>query len=282
MSFVKWGRFEVALLDAGRFALDGGAMFGVVPKVLWGKMVDSDADNRVPLALNCLLVRAPEGNILVDTGCGGKMTEKQRNIYHLKENGGLSAALKRHGLSGDDIDLVVNTHLHFDHCGGNTVIEGDRPVPAFPRARYLVQETELREAEEANERNRASYLPENWRPLLEADCLDTVNGAVEVVAGFHLEPTPGHTLGHQSVRLTGDEEELFFAGDLFPTAAHVSPAWIPAYDVFPLATLETRKKIYQRALAGHWRVVLEHEPGVPVGRIVEEKPNRFTFQPEPW
>lgn len=281
LEWKRWGRFEVAILNTGFFRLDGGAMFGVVPKLMWEKVMIPDEANRVRLALNCLVVKTGDEVILVDTGCGDKLSEKQRRIYCMESFGSaLPDLLREAGVAVEAVRLVINSHLHFDHCGGNTLQVDGELRPAFPEAVYVVQRRELEDAENANERNRASYFPENWRPLVEAGRLQTVAGRREIRPGIVLEPTPGHTLGHQSVLLQDGPRTLCFAADLFPTAANVPLPWIPAYDLFPLQTLETKREICRRAVAEDWLFVLEHEPGTPVGRICEEKPGRFSFVPE--
>ncbi|MEJ2079843.1 MAG: MBL fold metallo-hydrolase [Acidobacteriota bacterium] len=265
---LKIGDFEVSLISDGTFALDGGAMFGVVPRVLWEKRMQPDERNRIRLGLNCLLIRTGRENVLIDTGCGFKYTEKQRSIYDISHETSIFAELDRLDLSPEDIHWVINTHLHFDHCGGNTILrDGGTSEPAFPRARYVVQQEEFEEAEHANERNRASYLPENWRPIREAGQLETINGPVEILPGIHLEPTPGHTLGHQSVRIESGNQTLFYIADLCPTTAHVPLAWVMGYDLFPLTTMETRRRIYRRAIGEDWLIFFEHDAESPLGRL---------------
>ncbi len=279
---LRLGEFELHLISDGTFALDGGAMFGVVPRVLWEKRLQPDDRNRIRLGLNCLLVRTGAENILIDTGCGFKYTDKQLSIYQIGHERTVFDELGGLGLSPSDIDWVINTHYHFDHCGGNTLKGPDgRPEPAFPKARYVVQRREFEDAEHPNERNHASYFHENWRPIRDAGQLEIVDGPLEVVPGIHLEPTPGHTLGHQSVRVESAGRVLLYIADLCPTAAHVPLAWVMGYDLFPLTTMETRRQIYERAIEGDWLIMFEHDADAPLGRL-ELQDGKFGCRPVPW
>lgn len=277
---MRIGDFDVHLVSDGTFALDGGAMFGVVPRVLWEKRIRPDERNRIRLGTNCLLVRTGRENVLIDTGCGGKYSEKQRSIYDITHETSILSDLERNGLGAEDIHWVINTHFHFDHCGGNTLRQEDGDaVPAFPKARYVVQRQELEDADHPNERNQASYLQENWQAIRESGQLEVVQGPVELLPGIHLEPTPGHTLGHQSVRIESGGQVLFYIADLCPTTAHVPLAWVMGYDLFPLTTMETRRRIYRRAIDEDWLIVFEHDAESPVGRL-ELKDGKFSCRLE--
>jgi glyoxylase-like metal-dependent hydrolase (beta-lactamase superfamily II) len=265
-----WGDFEIDLISDGTVALDGGAMFGVVPRVIWEKGMPPDERHRIRLGLNCLLVRTGDVNLLIDTGCGSKFGEKERDIYQIRHETNIVDELGRVGLSTEDIHIVVNTHLHFDHCGGNTLRQGEIVRPVFPRARHVVQARELADARNPNERNRASYLAENWEPLAELGRLDVVEGRTEILPGITLEPTPGHTLGHQSVRIESGGWTMLYMADLCPTSAHVPLAWIMGYDLYPLTTLETRKRVYRQAVEGKWLIVFEHDADHPFGFLEQE------------
>ena len=264
---LRVGRFEVYLLEDGRFWLDGGAMFGVVPKAIWSRLTESDEQNRIPLVIRPMLIRAGNRWILVETGVDTKPGEKHRRIYRIERAGGLLRGLKELGLDPKDIDFVVNTHLHFDHAGLNVVRTDEGLRPLFPRARYLVQRQEFYEATHPHERNRASYLPENVEPVAEAGLFEFVEGEAEVLPGIRLVPLPGHTLGQQGVEIESEDERLVYTADLLPTLAHVGLAYIMADDLYPVTTLETRKRHYPRWVEGNYRVVTPHDPLRPYARL---------------
>lgn len=263
------GRFRIHALDAGTQRLDGGAMFGVVPKPLWERRIPADDRNRIPLAMRCLLVETPDALVLIDTGAGNKESEKFVEIYGLDNTATagspyptrLEEALAMAGFTPDDVDVVINTHLHFDHAGGNTVRTGDGSVElAFSRARYAVQRGELDWAHVRNERIQASYLPANFDPVVAAGRFDLLEGDGAVVPGIRTIRTPGHTPHHQSVLIGDGGATACFLADLIPTAAHLPLPWIMGYDVEPLVTLETKRALLDRARAERWLLVFEHDP----------------------
>ncbi len=270
-------------LEGGRLWLDGGAMFGVVPKPLWEKRIAPDERNRIPLGLRCLLVEHEDGLVLVDTGVGNKESAKFRDIYGVENPGTrgptqLEDALAEAGFAASDVRHVINTHLHFDHAGGNTLVEteGGEPQVAFPNAIYVVQEAELEFAAGTNERTAASYLPHNFAPIAAADRWRLVSGEAELLPGIRLLPTPGHVPYHQSVLVTNGGESACFLGDLVPTAAHLPLPWIMGYDLEPLVTLETKRSLLARAEAEGWLLVFEHDPEWGLGRVVSDgKSYRF-------
>ncbi|XOB99557.1 MBL fold metallo-hydrolase [Deinococcota bacterium DY0809b] len=267
----KLGGFEVYFLEDASFRLDGGAMFGVVPKPLWSRVAEADAQNRIPLTIRPMLVRAGERWVLIETGMDDKQGAKHRKIYGIEAAGRLLEQLRALGLSPEDVDLVINTHLHFDHAGLNTISRDGRIVPLFTNARYLVQKQELYDATHVHERNRASYLPENVEPVAEAGMFEEVEGEVEVLPGLTLVPFPGHTLGQQGVVLRSEGRTLVYTADLMPTLAHAPLAYIMAYDLYPVTTLEVRKAFYPVwAEEGAW-LATPHDPGAPLGRLVRDE-----------
>jgi glyoxylase-like metal-dependent hydrolase (beta-lactamase superfamily II) len=282
MSF-ELGRLHLDVVPDVEFRLDGGAMFGVVPKVLWNAVKPADELNRIRMATNCLLVRDGRSTVLVDTGIGDKLDARSRQLYALPEGGDrLPDRLRALGVAADEVTDVVLSHLHFDHCGWNTRREGGSLVPTFPNARYWIERGELAHAREPNERDRVSYLSENWEPLLEAGVVELFDGedAPEIVPGLVAVKTPGHNADLCIVALDGGSgEKGVFWADLVPHAVHAPLPWIMGFDAFPMLTLESKKRWLPRAAAEGWLSVFEHDADMPVGRIVEEKPGRFRAVP---
>jgi glyoxylase-like metal-dependent hydrolase (beta-lactamase superfamily II) len=274
----RLGDLRLHALEAGLQHLDGGAMFGVVPKPLWERRIPADSRNRIPLGLRCLLIETPDALVLVDTGVGSKEDEKFKEVYWIDNAGSptrLEDAIRAAGHAPADVDIVVSTHLHFDHAGGNTLRgEDGRVVPAFPRARYVVQRREYEFARLANERVRASYMPHNYEPVADAGLWDFVDGETDIVPGVSVIPTPGHTPHHQSVLVRSAGQTACFLADLVPTAAHLPLPWIMGYDLEPLVTLETKRALLERARREEWLLVFEHDPATPWGRLdpAEERP----------
>ncbi len=254
---------------ADQFGLDGGAMFGVVPKTLWEKKSPPDERNRIRMRANSLLLRAAGKTIVIETGNGTKLDPKLKNIYGIPDGDPLQDSLHRAGVTPTEVDLVINTHLHFDHAGGNTRFENGRAVPTFPRARYVVQKRELDHAFHPTERDRASYFTENYQPLLDSGQLDLVDGDAEIVPGISVELIPGHNEGIQAVKLTSDGKTLVFVADLLPTRHHVPLPWIMAYDLYPLQSLETKRKWVPQIVKGGWIVVFGHDPDVAAATLHE-------------
>ncbi len=274
------GAIRIHALEAGLQRLDGGAMFGVVPKPLWEKRIAADARNRIPLSLRCLLVEAPGALVLIDTGIGNKEDAKFRDIYGL-ENAGeptrLEDAIRAAGFAPEQVDVVLSTHLHFDHAGGNTLRDpSGRIVPAFPSARYVVQRRELDFAREQNPRVRASYLPHNFEPVAEAGLYELLDGPSVVTEGVSVISTPGHVPHHQSVLMESEGNTACFLADVCPTSAHLPLPWIMGFDVEPLVTLESKQALWARARAEGWLLVFCHDPIVPWGRLDPEQ-DRLTL-----
>lgn len=267
------GRWRMHAIQAGGQQLDGGAMFGVVPKTLWERRIPADARNRIPLGMRCLLVEHDDGLVLIDTGAGNKETEKFHQIYGIENKGAdgrtnLEDGLRELGFTPGDVSLVINTHLHFDHAGGNTFRTPDGQVEAaFPNARYVVQRGEMEWATHTNERTAASYFGANWDAIVAAGQFDLVEGEPELRPGIQLIRTPGHTPHHQSVKLTSGGETAVFLADVTPTAAHLPLPWIMGYDVEPLVTLESKRHLHAKAAAEGWLLVFEHDATHAWGRI---------------
>ena len=276
------GRLKCHALEGGTQRLDGGAMFGVVPKPLWQRRIPADDRNRIPLALRCLLIEHGDGLVLVDTGLGNKEDDKFRDIYGVVNQGKhgptqIEDALAELRYRPDDVRWVINTHLHFDHAGGNTYREpadqapdgptvppSDRPTKlSFPKATYVVQKRELEFARHTNERTAASYLPHNFEPVP----FTPIDGDAEIVPGIRCMPTPGHVPYHQSVLVESAGERACFLADLVPTSAHLPLPWIMGYDLEPLVTLESKRRLYARAEAEGWLLLFEHDPDIVAGRL---------------
>ena len=263
---MKLGNLEFHILLDGHVYLDGGAMFGVIPKVMWEKKVPADARNRIQLAMNCLLIHAGGKNILVETGAGGKMGPKMRDIYGL-DGPFLNDRLHDHGLDRTEIDIVINTHLHFDHCGGNTRVEKDKVVASYPNAKYVVQRGEFEHAKHPNERDRASYFLENYVPIEAAGKLALLEADRALAPGVELIRVPGHTANMQCVKLTGGGKTAFFFADLVPTAAHLPLPWIMGYDLYPMTTLENKKKWIPELIQEGWIALFGHDAKTPAGHV---------------
>lgn len=263
---MKFGDFEIFIVSDGILGLDGGAMFGVVPKPLWEKLIPADDKNRITLGMNCLLIKTPEKNILVDTGAGDKEKDKFQNIYKINRNGGLFSSLKEIDLKPGDIDIVINSHLHFDHAGGNTIqTGGNNYKPAFPEATYFIQKGEWQEGISPNERNQASYFNYNMKPLEKAGQLELIEGEVEITEGVRTLVTPGHTGHHQCIVVESNGQTACFMADLVPTSAHLKLPYIMSYDLFPMKTLQTRKQLYPRIIEENWLMIFEHGTDIIAG-----------------
>jgi glyoxylase-like metal-dependent hydrolase (beta-lactamase superfamily II) len=264
------GRLRVHAIQAGGQKLDGGAMFGVVPKTLWEKRIPADERNRIQLGMRCLLIEHDVGLVLIDTGAGNKEDPKFYDIYGIENAGSptrLEDGIRAAGFEPGDVSLVINSHLHFDHAGGNTIKDASGTRPALPRARYVMQRGEYEYATHTNERTAASYFRHNFVPLVEAGLVDFIEGEQEIVPGIRGIPTPGHTPHHQGLLIESDGEKAFFIADLAPTVAHLPLAWIMGYDVEPLVTLETKRRVLRRAVDEDWLVVFEHDASTAWSRI---------------
>jgi glyoxylase-like metal-dependent hydrolase (beta-lactamase superfamily II) len=279
------GRLRCHTLEGGLQRLDGGAMFGVVPRTLWRTRIEPDDRNRIPLAMRCVLIEHSDGLVLVDTALGNKEDPKFLDIYGVENQGlegatQLEDALASTGFLPRDVKWVVNTHLHFDHAGGNTTMDPElendprRHVrPAFPNATYVVQRGELEFARHTNERTRASYLPHNFEPIAAANRWRLLEGNTEILPGLSVRVTPGHVPYHQVIVLEDGGETAVFVGDLFPTTAHLPLPWIMGYDLEPLRTLESKRALLADAIAGEWRLIFEHDARVVSATPVQDGKN---------
>ncbi len=265
-----FGDLELTVVHDGPFRLDGGAMFGVVPRAMWESKATADDRHRIQLAMRPLLVEAAWGRMLIDCGAGDKMDARQRDIYALDRRRTLDSALSEAGLSADRIDLVLATHLHFDHFGGATSRAEDGSLrPRFPKARYLIRAAEWQDATHPHERNRASYLKDDFVPLDEAGVITFFEGDEEIRPGVRVVRTGGHTGQHQIVYLESGGKTAVFTADLIPTIAHIHDAWIMGYDLFPVETLFFKKRFIREAIEREYLIVFEHDPHVAAGYIRE-------------
>jgi len=257
---MKLGAFKVHAVSDGFFHLDGGQMFSVVPKVLWEKRIPADHRNRLKLGLTSLVIQTGRENILVETGIGDKFDAKYSEIYGIEHASNLPDELRKIGLAPDDIDIVINTHLHFDHCGWNVRNDGGKLVPSFPRARYLIQRGDWEDAHHATERNRASYLESFFEPALgQTEFLD---GDTEIVPGVRVEVGPGHTRWMQCVRVESEGQMVYYPSDLLPTIAHLPYPWMTSFDLYPLETLASKKRLFPELADANAVVVLTHDPSI--------------------
>jgi glyoxylase-like metal-dependent hydrolase (beta-lactamase superfamily II) len=275
---MHFAEIEVLPVHGGHFYLDGGAMFGIVPKLLWEKKTPADERNRIRLAANSLLVRAAGKNILVETGNGTKWDSKLRNIYGIQEGDPLRDALARVGVAAERVDMVINTHLHFDHAGGNTRVVEERDVATFPNAQYVVQRAELEHAMNPTERDRASYFADRFVPISEAGRWRLVDGDVEIVPGISVVRIPGHNADIQAVKISGGDRTVIFVADMLPTRHHLPLAWMPGYDLYPLQTLETKRKRIAEIVAQGWIVAFGHDPDFPTATL-HDRNGKIEFEP---
>lgn len=278
---ISLGKFEIYGLRDGFFFLDGGAMFGVVPKTLWEKKFPADKKNRIKLALNSILIKTAKELILVETGIGGDLDPKFYDYYSVERKPGLVLSLEKLGYQAEDIDLVVNTHLHFDHCGGNTSRnEKGEDAPTFPKARYIIQKGEWEYALHPSERDKASYLEQNFLPLEKHGLLQLVDGNKEISEGVEVIVVPGHTSRHQCLKVSTGGKVFFFLGDLVPTSAHVRLSYIMSYDIFPQQTLENKRKYFEQAIEEDWILAFNHDPEHFFGKVKKVN-NKYTFETLP-
>lgn len=285
---MNFGDYRIEIIPDTEFRLDGGAMFGVVPRVIWERVCPPDEFNRIRLQMNCLFIETPDEKILIETGIGEKWSKKELKRYGIfREKPFATTLFEKTGCKPEDITIVVNTHLHFDHAGGNTVRSGEwgvesgeskggnphvskgEIIPQFPNARYFVSKSEFEQAENPHERHRASYLRENWTCLVESGQLELKPDNYEVVEGLTMETVRGHSETMQCVRLNRGGETLFGFADLIPTRHHLPLAWVMGYDLYPVETLEAKKRLLPQALKENWLCFFYHDFDSPLCRLME-------------
>jgi glyoxylase-like metal-dependent hydrolase (beta-lactamase superfamily II) len=277
---MRFGDFDLQLVSDGEFRLDGGAMFGVVPRPMWERAKPPDAQNRIRLGTNCMLLSRGKDLVLVDTGIGDKHDDRFHALFGVDSKAPrLLDSLQAAGYEPGDVTHVILTHLHFDHCGWNTRKSGDHLVPTFPKARYWIEGGEMAHAQAPNERDRASYEGQNFDPLLKAGVVELFDDHAAPLTGIEVVKVPGHNADMCIVLVEGGAERIVFWADLVPTTAHVSYPWIMGYDLYPMQTLANKKLWLPRAVAGNWLGIFEHEAEVPVARLVEERPGRLAAVP---
>jgi glyoxylase-like metal-dependent hydrolase (beta-lactamase superfamily II) len=268
---MQLGDFEITPLLDGHFSLDGGSMFGIIPRPLWEKKITPDDRHRIRIVVRCLLVRNGKRTILIDSGQGNKQSEKFRDRFAVEQALTLMDRLRNRGIKPEDVTDVINCHLHFDHAGWNTIREKDRIVPTFPNARYWSQHGEWKRAQHfQSEKDQASFLADDFLPL-EQPRWELPAGEKTIIPGIELLPVPGHSLHTQGVLISAGEKKVAFLGDLMPTTHHVPFSWIAAFDLHPVESLATKRRILPRAVREKWICVFDHDPHVPAARLVEQR-----------
>lgn len=273
MNRTTLGDFELTIFSDGTYFLDGGAFFGVVPKVLWSKKVSADEQNRVNAGLNSLLVRTGKHSVLIETGIGNKMPERMVKVYGQPAQ--LLDNLNAGGVGPEDIDVVINTHLHFDHCGWNTVRKAGQVVATFPKAKYYVQEGEWQHGRRQHERDAISYLSDNYDPLIKTGQMHLLHGDQEIVPGVFVKIFAGHTANMQAVIVKSGGHAACYISDLIPTSAHLDLTWVMAFDLFPLQTIESRKSYFAQAVPEKWLTIFTHDPTVPWAYLEKDEKGKI-------
>lgn len=262
------GKYSIKVIESGYFALDGGAMFGIIPKPLWEKTSPADETNRIAMAARLLLLEWDDKKLLIDSGMGEKWDEKSRSIYAIDPETTLEKSLKEAGVTPSQITHVLHTHLHFDHAGGSVKEENGKLVPAFPNARYFVRRKNFEWGSNPSDRDRGSYIKQNFIPLMEHGVLELIeNDVTEFMDGISLYEINGHTFGQQAIKITDGTNTLFFCADLIPTHAHVPLPYIMGYDLQPLVTLQEKKEVLAKAADENWSLVVQHDPKVVAVKV---------------
>ena len=268
------GDFELTILTDGTYFLDAGSMFGVVPKSLWGRKLQPNERNLMDVGLNSVLIRGGEKTVLVETGIGNKLNDKLKAIYEPQER--LLKSFSEAGVSPEEIDVVINSHLHFDHCGWNTVRDDNgKVVPTFPKAKYYAQRGELEHAHKQLERDRISYMTDNYDPLVESGQMRLLDGDAQILPGISVVVYPGHTRHMQAIMIESAGKKACYISDLIPTTHHLDLTWVMSYDLFPLETIESRKRFYAQAVPQQWLTIFTHDHEHPWAYLDEPKQGRI-------
>jgi glyoxylase-like metal-dependent hydrolase (beta-lactamase superfamily II) len=266
---ISLGDFELTAVSDGTYVGDGGAFFGVVPKVLWQKKVKADDLNRITVSCNSVLIRTGRQNVLIETGIGNKLSDKTKSFFLPQEK--LLESLHSAGAAPEDIDVVINSHLHFDHCGWNTVYKNGTAVATFPKAKYYAPRGEWEHGKLQLERDRVSYISDNYDPLLRSGQLTLLEGDHEILPGISVAVYPGHTRNMWAVFLRSGGKTACYISDLIPTTWHLEPTWVMGYDLFPLEVIENRKKYYAEAIPGEWLTMFTHDPDIPWAYLEQQE-----------
>ena len=270
MNRLALGDFEISIFSDGTYPLDGGAFFGVVPKVMWSRRVEADERNYVTAGLNSLLIRTGKQTVLVETGMGNKLSERMVKFYGQPAK--FLDNLASGGIAPEDVDIVINSHLHFDHCGWNTVRDKHgKIVPTFPRAKYYAPEGEWRYAQQPSERDWISFISDNYDPLVTSGQMTLLKGGEEIVPGISVETFPGHTAHMQGVIVQSQGQTACYISDLIPTTAHIDISWGMGFDLYPLQTIESKKQYYERSVAEKWLTVFTHDPKTPWAYVEKDE-----------
>jgi len=274
LSALSLGPFHLYTIETGRFRLDGGAMFGVVPKTLWARQIEADSNNRIPMAMRCLLIHSKntDRTYLIDNGCGTKFNDKMESIYQLNHNhSNLLHSLDYHGFKPSDISDLILTHLHFDHCGGTTYYDDDGELRhRFSNANYHVPKEHLKTATEPNAREKASFLRDNIQPIAQWGKLNLVDEYHSYESGLEAMPVNGHTTSQQLLKIEAEGQTIIYAADLIPTHVHIPLPWIMGYDMRPVDTLNEKEPFLDQAIAENWYLYLEHDAKEEVITITKE------------
>lgn len=274
MPSLKLGDFELSIFSDGTYSLDGGAFFGVVPKVMWSRKVEADEKNYVRAGLNSLLIRTGKQNVLVETGMGNKLSERMVKFYGQPAQ--LLKNLAAGGIAPEEIDIVINSHLHFDHCGWNTVRDKNgKIVPTFPHAKYFAPQGEWDYARKPSERDAISYISDNYDPLVASGQMTLLTGGEEIVPGISVQRFPGHTASMQAIIVQSGGKTACYISDLIPTAAHIDLAWGMGFDLYPLETIESKKEYYARSIPEKWLTVFTHDPKTPWAYVEKDELGRM-------